>query len=368
MFLRERLRAFFAPFAPGIFPYFRFLLALAIGLIGALIFVHYRLPLPWMLGAMATCTIAALLQMPVATPRVVRPPMTAIIGVMLGAGLTSHMFAGVPGWLPTLAGMILFVAACGLLCAVYFRKAAGMEMTTAYFAGMPGGLIEMITLGEHRGGDVRTIALCQSARIVLIVFTLPFLIRYLGHIDGTMSRPTAGQSIFDAGWLEHLWLIATAAAGFVLGKFLRLPAHQILGPFAMSGVIHILGLNTFQPSVEIVNFAQLILGAFLGCSFAKSKPSQVLWVLAISAGSTVILLGLTMLFAFAVSHVSTYGFVPLLLAYSPGGLAEMSLMALVLQIETAFVVCHHVVRILLVVVGADLVFRRLLREPGKGGT
>ncbi|WP_442577798.1 AbrB family transcriptional regulator [Mesorhizobium sp. ASY16-5R] len=45
---------------------------------------------------------------------------------------------------------------------------------------------------------------------------------------------------------------------------------------------------------------------------------------------------------------------------APGGLAEMSLIALVLQIETAFMVCHHVARILMVVVGAALAFRRFV--------
>lgn len=38
----------------------------------------------------------------------------------------------------------------------------------------------------------------------------------------------------------------------------------------------------------------------------------------------------------------------------------MSLIALVLQIETAFMVCHHVARILMVVVGAALAFRRFV--------
>ena len=83
-------------------------------------------------------------------------------------------------------------------------------------------------------------------------------------------------------------------------------------------------------------------------------------MLTISIGATAILLVLTFFFAFCVSHVSVHGFVPLLLAYSPGWLAEMSLIALVLQIEAAFVVCHHMARILMVVVGADLAFRRFI--------
>ena len=48
---------------------------------------------------------------------------------------------------------------------------------------------------------------------------------------------------------------------------------------------------------------------------------------------------------------------PIVLAYSPGGLAEMSLIALSLGIETAFVATHHIVRIGLIVIAAPLVFR-----------
>jgi uncharacterized membrane protein AbrB (regulator of aidB expression) len=41
----------------------------------------------------------------------------------------------------------------------------------------------------------------------------------------------------------------------------------------------------------------------------------------------------------------------------------MSLIALALQIEAAFVAGHHVVRIFLVMTGADLAFRWIRPEP-----
>ncbi len=45
-----------------------------------------------------------------------------------------------------------------------------------------------------------------------------------------------------------------------------------------------------------------------------------------------------------------------MLAYSPGGLAEMSLVALALQIEVAFVAAHHIIRILFVMMSAGPIF------------
>ena len=52
-------------------------------------------------------------------------------------------------------------------------------------------------------------------------------------------------------------------------------------------------------------------------------------------------------------------FAPSVLALAPGGLAGMSLIALALGIETAFVATHHVARIAMIVIAAPLVFRKL---------
>ncbi len=60
------------------------------------------------------------------------------------------------------------------------------------------------------------------------------------------------------------------------------------------------------------------------------------------------------------AQVSGLPAVPLTLAFSPGGLAEMSLIAI--AIGAAFVATHHVVRIFLIVVIAPHAFRLLRRE------
>jgi len=63
-----------------------------------------------------------------------------------------------------------------------------------------------------------------------------------------------------------------------------------------------------------------------------------------------------------VSHVSTHGQVPLLLAYSPGGLADMRQITLSLGIEVAFVAAHHIVRVCIVMIAAGPVFTLLDRR------
>jgi uncharacterized membrane protein AbrB (regulator of aidB expression) len=59
--------------APSRFPYLRFAAALTLGTAGGWTFAQLNLPLPWMLGAMTSCTLGALVRAPVAAPAVVRP-------------------------------------------------------------------------------------------------------------------------------------------------------------------------------------------------------------------------------------------------------------------------------------------------------
>ncbi|WP_439499734.1 AbrB family transcriptional regulator [Bosea sp. (in: a-proteobacteria)] len=350
--------------SPKRFPYRRFALALLLGGIGGWLFVQARLPLPWMLGSMVFCTAAALLRAPIAAPGVIRPPMSVVIGVMLGAGFRPDLVAQLPNWLPTLIGLVLFMTACGLCCVTYFRRVAGFDTTTAFFAGMPGGLMEMVILGEEKGGDARIIALIHSARVLLVVMTLPFIVQWLEGVSLTGTR-NAGPSLAQTPLFAELWLIGCGLAGVVVGHLLRLPAKFLLGPMLVSALVHFLGWSDSAPPFQVVNAAQLVLGVTVGCRFIGTSPNVILRVLLLSVGSTVVLLSLTFAFAWGVAQVSVYGHVPLILAYSPGGLAEMSLIALALHTEVAFVAAHHIIRVFLVMVGAGPLFGLIMGDRRK---
>nr|WP_281352080.1 AbrB family transcriptional regulator [Microvirga makkahensis] len=147
-------------------------------------------------------------------------------------------------------------------------------------------------------------------------------------------------------------MIATALAGALLGHVLRLPARLLLGPMLVRALLHVLGWTRFAPAFEVVSFAQLVLGTTIGCRFAGTAPREIFRILVLSLGTTVILLTITAAFATGVSSISSYSQVPLLLAYSPGGLAEMSLVALSLGIEVTFVAAHHIIRVFIVMIAA----------------
>jgi len=334
------------------FPYGRLALALGVGALGGMVFYQLGIPLPWMLGSLAFCLIAATLRFPVQTPDAVRTPMAAIIGSMLGANYTVETFRNLDSWLVPLAGLVIFLVVCAVVCVGYFRLVARYDAKTAYFCGMPGGFIEMALLGEQYGADIRKIALVHAVRIALIVAAIPFIVQFASGVDLVRgSGPRVGLADVSPAALG--WFAFTCVAGLLLGGTLRIPAGFLLGPMIISSLVHLTGLTDFTPPFEIVILAQVVMGASIGCRFAGITKRELVRILGWSAGSTVILLAITLAFAWAGAALSDHLFQELVIAYSPGGLVEMGLVAIAVHAEVAFVTTHHIMRIALVTFGAS---------------
>jgi hypothetical protein len=95
----------------------------------------------------------------------------------------------------------------------------------------------------------------------------------------------------------------------------------------------------------LVEAALVVTGASIGCRFHGTTLAMWARVAAATLGGTAILMAVTALFAAAVSAATGVGFFAALLAYAPGGVAEMSLIALAIDADPGFVAVHHVVRI-----------------------
>lgn len=338
-----------------------FALALAIGTIGGAVFAYIRFPLAWMLGAMCACTVATLLRLPVRPVAEVRPFMTAIVGVLLGASFSPEQLASLAGWLPTLLGLVGYVLVCALFVTPYFRLVAGMDLPTAFFSAMPGGVIEMMLIGEEKGGDGRMIALVHSARILFVVAAVPTIIAFLADVSIVTGVSTVRLSITQTYLVSELLLAGCVVVGMIAGRILKLPAKYLLGPMLVSAAVHMTGVTDFQPAAEVIIVAQVVHGTLVGCRFTGVSPKRIGVILLVSAGSVTITLAIALLFALGLDHISPYGVEAILLAYSPGGLNEMSLVALAMDLEVAFVSGHHIVRVILVVALAQLLFRGAMK-------
>ncbi len=336
--------------------------ALLLGVIGGVVFNALNLPLPWMLGAMLFTSIAAVAGMRIAVPMGLRSTMVVILGVMLGSAFDPSILSNIQRWAASLAGLAVYILVCIGFGIAYLRLIARYDPATAFFTATPGGFNEMVMIGGAMGADDRTIAMSHSARVMLVVFTIPILFQIFGGLD------PAARSALNA--IEtHLapldWAMLTGCLiGAPLARLLKIPAAMLVGPMVLSAALHLAGLTDAKPPFVLVAAAQVIVGASVGGRFSGVRTREIARAGLVAAGLTAMLLCLTVGFALVINRITGIGIRDLILAYSPGGLAEMSLVSLALGGDAAFVSTHHIVRIILIVVFAPILYGLARRLAG----
>lgn len=334
-------------------------LALLIGAGGGALASLLAVPLAWLLGALAATTLASCTRIPLHMPDLLRRSMIAVVGVMLGSAFTAERLEGALLWLPSLAALPLYIVVVAGVIYAYMRTVSGFDRRTTFFAATPGGLSEMIALADHSGGDVRRVSLIHATRLTFIVFTIPWLASFFGADTSTMGPVTAGPALT---LVEVPILAGAAVVGYWLGVRLGLPAAPFVGPLLGSTVVHLVGWVHAAPPFILLALAQVVIGSGVGVRFAGVPLALVLKALLLGAGATLLMLVITAAFALVLVPLTGYSLALLLLAFIPGGFTEMSLIALAMGVDPAFVVTHHSLRVFLVISIAVPVYAWLERR------
>lgn len=330
-----------------------FLVALA----GVAIFKLLSLPLPWLLGPISACLAAALAGMQMRGLTKLNTAMRTILGVAVGATFTPAILASMAGMWPSLLLMPVMIIFIGFAGVPYFQKVWGYDFPTSYYSAMPGGLQDMLVFGEEAGGDPRSLSLIHATRILVIVASLPFILQAFWSVDLTAPPGAPAVTIPPE---QMLVMLICAIVGWRLAAWAGLFGASILGPMIAAGLAALTGFLTQRPPAEAIWLAQFFIGMTVGVKYTGITMDEVRRDLAAGAGYCGLLLVLTFVF---VEIVYGFGLAPgmeALLAFAPGGQAEMTVLALIVGADMAFVIAHHVLRIILVILGAPL-FARFFR-------
>lgn len=336
-------------------------ISLALGVSGGFLFSWMNSPLPWFIGPMLLNAGFAIGGVSVLGPNFMRPVALPVLGVVLGSAFMPEIFTNAASWAISLALIPLFIVLSTLVNFTYFRRIAHQDPITAYLASVPGGLNDMVLLGEEYGGDTRQIALAQSMRVMISVLGIALILVLAKGVTGS-SAPRPVLHLTDVTPHEALLMLVCAALGPFIGRILRLPARFMLGALLLSGTAHLTGLlHTSAPTIFSLS-AQLILGSCIGARFVGVSLGSA--ALSMLHGLVSAILAIAVSAAVALLAVSIAGldYFEALLGYSPGGLMEMSLLALAINQSVAYVTISHTVRYLVVMFTAIFVFHVLRKR------
>ena len=143
---------------------------------------------------------------------------------------------------------------------------------------------------------------------------------------------------------------------------LKVPSPLLLGPMIASATAHLAGVTAEKPPVEIVNLAQLVIGTSIGARCVGITVVRVFHVMLAGTFSSLFMLALAAGFAVTLEAVTGLPFRALWLSFAPGGVAEMTLISLAMNIDPAMVSTHHLLRVAFMVFSAPLVFALLQKR------
>lgn len=132
---------------------------------------------------------------------------------------------------------------------------------------------------------------------------------------------------------------------------------SILGPFILAVILVLLGIRQHRPPAEANGMAQVFIGMTVGTKYASVTGSEVRKDVAAALGFCLILVLITIEFAEAIHLLHLAPSVETLLAFALGGKAEMTVLALIVGEDMAFVIAHHGLRFFVVILGAPIAAR-----------
>lgn len=340
----------------------RVLFTLALAWLAARLCVALNTPIPWMIGPLLSVSLLSMLGAPTHSWAPLRNTGQWVIGAALGMYFNPEVGRLIAGlWWAIVLG-VAWALALGLGFAAWLRRMHGGHLkglsaeelrATTYFSGAIGGASEMTLIAERQGARTDLVAAAHSLRVLLVTVCIPFAMQLWGvaHLD------VAAQGVrgVQPGGLALLAVLTLLGA---LGmQMLKRANPWFMGALLVTMVITLTGVQLSAIPSALSAAAQLVIGVSLGVRFTPTFVRTAPRWLASVAFASLVMMGLCAGFGWAVSWLTGLHPATMVLGTAPGGIAEMSITAKVLQLGVPVVTAFQVCRLVAVLILAEPVYQ-----------
>ncbi|MDY8107529.1 AbrB family transcriptional regulator [Fulvimarina sp. 2208YS6-2-32] len=338
--------------------------ALLVAAAGGALAAAFSMPVAWLLGPLVAIAIASVLGLDTRLPRPFRQIAFFVLGVQAGSGVTPdvvNQFAIWPfSFAIQMAGVLLITGGTY----VYLRHLLGWNHETSLFASLPGALAFVVAAAEDTNTDMQRMLIVQTARLLLLIGALTPFLAWLesGGGGGLELARGAGGTVFD-----YAVLLAVCLASALFGALVRLPGGMMLGALIGSAVLHGTELSSVPVPDVIALPCLVLLGTVIGSRIYGVERRALATLLPVSV----------ICFAIGIAFSALAGLVAVLilpldpgkvaLAYAPGALEALTVLAFQFDVDPAYVAAHHVVRFMAIALIVPFLARSIRRKDRRGG-
>jgi membrane AbrB-like protein len=313
------------------------------------------LPIPFLLGSMCSITIASLSGVKIYLPVWLRNTVFIMLGIQAGSGVRPETLGQLSEWPLSFALLFVMLVSVTGFTFMLLRYALRWDAQTAFFSSLPGALSFVMAAASETRADLVKISIIQTVRLLLLIGLLAPVLNVLGqsapHVDYVMAT---GHPV--EAWV---YLILAGGAGAIAGHYSRLPGGMMLGALLASALVHVTGWVDVRMPVEIADFGMIILGMLIGSRVDSRHRSVIVQYLPAALMAFIVGTGSATVICVLAWFLTGLHPAQIALAFAPGALEALTVIAFSLGVDPAYVASHHVMRFMMIAVTVPFLARSL---------
>ena len=336
-----------------------FLLTLCVATAGGLLLYKLKVPSGAMIGAMVAVVALNLLTTHAFIYDDTRLILQTLAGVMVGSRMDMTQVRQMKSLLKPIALLAVSMLIMNITFGFAIYALSPLDAATALFASAPGGATDMALIAADLGANTAQVALLQQFRLIVIISTMPPLYRFLINRISAKKQQAAsdmpqealaevGKGAPHKGIKYLLPLFVCAAAGGLFFDYLHVAAGCMIGSMLFSSAFCVWRGQVYFPVVLRVAL-QVVAGAFIGIRLDRvsflALGDLVVPMVVMCIGLYVFAL----LIAYVIHKVTKLDLATCMLASTPGGLQEMSLLSEDLGADTPKIAILQTARLMCVI-------------------
>lgn len=328
---------------------------------GAAVAYWVGLPIPFLLGSMCSVTIASLSGVRIYLPLWLRNAVFILLGVQAGSGVRPATLQQIGEWpLSFLLLFVMLVSVTGFTFMV-LRYVFRWDAQTSFFSSLPGALSFVMAAASETRADLMKITIIQMVRLLLLIGLLAPVLNVLGQ-----SAPHVNLAVVsDNQSREWLFLLLAGGLGAFIGHYSRLPGGMMLGALLASALVYVTGVVAVRVPPEMADMGMIILGVVIGSRVNAQHRGAILKYLPAALLSFIIGTGTAATVCFVAWLVTGLHPAQIALAFTPGALEALTVIAFSLGVDPAYVASHHVMRFMMIAIFVPFLARSLKKIDEK---
>lgn len=279
-----------------------------------------------------------------------------IVGIAIGSRLKKEQIPVIKNYL--IPGIIssIWLLIVSLLIGFQLVKMTDIDIGTALYGSVPGGIFEMGLIALSLNLSVPIVTLLQFVRVISISLSVPMIVSRCNKntiINKDNERISFKKNLKHNAKeklriYEILVVLLLGSIGGFTAKYMGVPVGGILGSMIVIGILRILGMPLKELPEWLVLITRITLGGYLGTTFVPEILStfRSLIIPVIFFSVFITLNGIIIGYIFC--KTLKWDLATSLLASSAGGVTLMTLTALELDADTVKVSIIQTLRVIII--------------------